>query len=106
VPLFRGENGEARQGIALMAADFWRDAPNPALVVVPQLGNLFLRELDQSVGRVRAHRVNGIGGALLQPFEAISVIQGIFAGAHGFNYSRKTAFRPYLTLLIWKKHRC
>src|SRR5205823_13656263 len=84
--LFRGENREPRQRIALMAADSWRNAPDTATVAA-ELGDLFRGEFNEAVRWVRAHRLNRMARASLEPLEAIGVHQRVGTRAHIFNYS-------------------
>ena len=72
------QDGEARQGIAFVSADFGRQPPDAASSVA-QLGEFLFGEFDQAVRRVGADRVNGLRRTGAQPVKAIGVRDSVQA---------------------------
>ena len=64
------QDGEARQGIALVSTDGGRQPPDAASSVA-QLGQFLFGEFDQAVRRVGADGVNGLRRTGAQPVKAI-----------------------------------
>lgn len=88
--LLVGQDGEARQGIALVSADGGGQPPHTA-APVPELRQLLLREFDQAVRRVGADCVNGLRRTGAQPVKAICPAYLVLLHrVASFNYSRET----------------
>jgi hypothetical protein len=79
------QNGEARQGRALMAIKSGRNPPN-ATTPIAELRLLFVGVFDEPIGWICNYRVQGMGFTLSHPIKAAAMNQSSpanFERSHG-----------------------